>query len=236
MTEALTEIYEEAKRLFEEGKYDEAEPLLKTIIQERPTYADVLNKLGFIENLKGNLKEAVKYFERAVTINPRYTEASLNLAITYNELGEFKKAEEVMAMAAQVAQDRRGKLDHFVSGKLANEHYRIGNIYLDFGLYDDAIQEYRKALELYPDLPDVHTKLGIALRNKGEFEEAIVHFNKAKEINPGYPAAWIQLGLTYYMKGLTGLAIEEWERALKENPGLKEAEAYLRFIKKEETS
>ncbi len=235
MTEALTEIYEEAKRLFEEGKYDEAEPLLKTIIQQKPTYADVLNKLGFIENLKGNLEEAVKYFERAVTINPRYTEASLNLAITYNELGEFKKAEEVMAMAAQIARDKRGKLDHFVAGKLANEHYRIGNIYLDFGLYDDAIEEYRKALELYPELPDVHTKLGVALRNKGEFEEAIVHFNRAKEINPSYSAAWVQLGLTYYMKGLTGLAVEEWENALKENPGLKEAEAYLRFIKKEET-
>ena len=235
MTEALTEIYEEAKRLFEEGNYDEAEPLLKTIIQQKPTYADVLNKLGFIENLKGNLEEAVKYFERAVTINPRYTEASLNLAITYNELGEFKKAEEVMAMAAQIARDKRGKLDHFVAGKLANEHYRIGNIYLDFGLYDDAIEEYRKALELYPELPDVHTKLGVALRNKGEFEEAIVHFNRAKEINPSYSAAWIQLGLTYYMKGLTGLAVEEWENALKENPGIKEAEAYLRFIKKEET-
>ncbi len=236
MTEGLTEIYEEAKRLFEEGKYDEAEPLLKTIIQEKPTYADVLNKLGFIENLKGNLEEAVKYFQRAITINPRYTEASLNLAITYNELGEFKKAEEVMAMAAQIARDKKGKLDHFVAGKLANEHYRIGNIYLDFGLYDDAIEEYRKALELYPELPDVHTKLGVALRNKGEFEEAIVHFNKAKEINPTYSAAWVQLGLTYYMKGLTGLAVEEWEKALKENPGLKEAEAYLRFIKKEEAN
>ncbi|NOX20305.1 MAG: tetratricopeptide repeat protein [Nitrospirae bacterium] len=235
MQDELTEIYEEAKRLFEEGKYDEAEPLLKTIIEQKPTYADVLNKLGFIENLKGNLREAARYFERAVTINPRYTEASLNLAITYNELGEFKKAEEVMAMAAQAANDKQGKLDPFVAGKLANEHFRIGNIYLDFGMYDEAITEYRKALDLSPDLPDVHTKLGVALRNKGEYEEAILHFNRAKEINPGYPAAWIQLGLTYYMKGLTGLAIEEWEKALMENPGLKEAKAYLRFIKKEET-
>jgi hypothetical protein len=36
------------------------------------------------------------------------------------------------------------------------------------------------------------------------------------------------------VKGLIGLAFEEWEKALEHNPGLKEAEAYLRLLKKEE--
>ncbi len=44
----------------------------------------------------------------------------------------------------------------------------------------------------------------------------------------------MQLGISYYMQGLTGLAIEEWESALKHNPDLKEAEAYLGLLKKED--
>ncbi len=234
MEEHITELYEEANRLFEEGKYNEAEPLLKDVVKARPNYADVLNKLGFIAHLKGEYREAVDYFERALQINPKYTEASLNLAITYNELGEFKKAQEVFSLAAQFAHPTPGALDPYAAGKLANEHYRLGNIYLDFGLYDDAIDEYRKALKLSPAFPDVHTKLGIALRYNGRYEEAILHFNKAKEINPAYGPAWVQLGLTYYMKGLTGLAVQEWEAALRQNPNLKDARYYLQIIKKEE--
>jgi hypothetical protein len=45
----------------------------------------------------------------------------------------------------------------------------------------------------------------------------------------------VQLGLSYYMEGLTGLAFEEWEKALSQNPNLKEAENYLRLLKKEES-
>ncbi|TAL23018.1 MAG: tetratricopeptide repeat protein, partial [Nitrospirae bacterium] len=184
--------------------------------------------------LKGNTKEASEYFEKALKLNPRYTEASLNLAIAYNDMGEFKKAQEVFSKAAQIAHPTPTSLDPFAAGKLANEHFKIGNIYFDFAMYDDAIEEYTKALKLHPLLADVRTKLGMSLRSKGLYEEAIVHFTKAKEVNPGYGQAWVQLGLTYYMKGLKDLAFEEWERALKQNPNLKEAKTYIQLLKKEE--
>ena len=227
------ELHELGSQLFEEGKYSEAEPILKDIITINPKYADVHNKLGVISHLKGDFKNASEYFKKALDLNPNYTEASLNLAITYNDMGEFKKAQEVFSLAAQIAHPTPTAIDPFVAGKLANEHYKLGNIYLDLGMNDEAIEEYKKAIKLYPRLPDVHTKLGIALRNKGLIEDAIVYFAKAKEINPNYGAAWVQLGLSYYVKGLIGLAFEEWEKALEHNPGLKEAEAYLRLLKKE---
>ncbi len=234
MDDHLLEIYELGKKLFEEGKYSEAEPLLLEVIRANPRYADVQNKLGIISNLNGDLKAAADHFEKAVELNPRYTEASLNLAITYNDLGEFKRAEEVFTVAAQLAHPDPNMIDPFVAGKLANEHYRVGNMYLEFNMNDEAIEEYQKAVKLHPKLADVHTKLGIALRNKGKMEEAIVHFVKAKVINPNYGQAWIQLGLSYYMEGLSGLAFEEWQKALEYNPSLKEARNYLKLLKKEE--
>ncbi len=233
MDQQIHELHERATQLFEEGKYAEAEPLLKNVISSNPKYADVHNKLGIISHLKGHVRQAAEYFKKAIELNPSYTEASLNLAITYNDMGEFKKAQEIFSVAAQIAHPTPSAMDPFIAGKIANEHYKIGNIYLDFGMNDEAIEEYQKAIKLFPRLPDVHTKLGIALRNKGALEDAIVHFTKAKELNSQYGPAWIQLGLSYYMKGLAGLAFEEWENALRQIPNLKEAKTYLSLLKKE---
>jgi tetratricopeptide (TPR) repeat protein len=227
------DVYERAIELFEAGKYPEAEPLLKNIVSTHPHYADVHNKLGIIAHHRGDLKAASEYFKKALELNPNYTEASLNLAITYNNMGEFEKGKEVFSRAAQIAHPTPTAMDPFIAGKIANEHYKIGNIYLEFGMNDEAIEEYRKAIRMFPRLPDVHTKLGIALRNKGLIDEAIPYFVKAKELNKHYGPAWVQLGLSYYMKGLTGLAFEEWEKALEQNPNLKEADAYLKLLKKE---
>lgn len=234
MNSTLQELYELGKKLFDEGKLGEAEPILKEVITLNPRYADVHNKLGIIANLHGDLRKAAEYFEKALELNPRYTEASLNLAVTYNDIGEYKKAQEVFSMAAQIAHPDPNTMDPFIAGKLANEHFKLGNMYLEFNMNDEAITEYQKAVKLHPKLPDIQTKLGIALRNKGLLEEAIVHFVKAKMINPKYGPAWVQLGLSYYMRGLSGLAFEEWQEALRNIPDLKEAENYLKLLKKEE--
>jgi tetratricopeptide (TPR) repeat protein len=228
------ELYRQATALFDEGNYREAEPLLKNILKLTPDYPDILNKLGVIMSLKGHKEDAVNYFQRALSKNPLYTEASLNLAITYNEMNEFKKAQEVIAKAAQIASPEPYTVDPYVSGKLANEHFRIGNIYLDFGMFAEAVEEYKKALRLHRGLVDVRTKLGIALRNLKMFDEAVSQFTMAKELNPDYGPARVQLGLTYYMQGSSGLAMQEWEEALRENPELKEAQTYLKLLKEKE--
>ncbi|MDA8170760.1 MAG: tetratricopeptide repeat protein [Nitrospiraceae bacterium] len=238
MDSVLKELYAQGSALFEEGKYDEAEPYFKDIIKARPDYADVLNKLGLISYLRGDLKEAALYFERAVKKNPEYTEASLNLVIASNDLEEFEKAEEVITKAANAVYSSEAAkapagvpLDPYVAGRLANEHLRLGNAYMEHGLAGEAIEEYRKAVRLRETSPDARTRLGMALREKGMFDEAIAELTRAKEHNPGYGPAWIQLGLTYYMRGMRGLAFREWEGASQRMPDLKEARFYLKLLK-----
>lgn len=231
MSEPIGEIYERGLELYEKGNYAEAEGLLKEVIRHKPGYADVLNRLGVIANLDGRLEEAAEYLEKAVDINPGYTEAVLNLTITYNEMGKVELAGELLEASAKAAERRDGGLDPFVAGKLANDHFRLGNNYMDFGLVDNAVEEYRKALKLRPGLPDVHIRLGVALRESGQYDEAISEFTNAKRVNPSYGPAYVHLGLTYYMKGLSGLAVEEWEEALEKVPGLKEAESLLKALR-----
>ena len=49
--------------------------------------------------------------------------------------------------------------------------------------YDQAIAEYRTALELKPSSPVTHYNLGLVLASTGKLEEAVHHFRRVLEIN-----------------------------------------------------
>ena len=59
--------------------------------------ADVHDMLGVICHSRGNFAQAEHHFERALAINPSYTEAALNLAVTYNDRGKYEAARQVYA-------------------------------------------------------------------------------------------------------------------------------------------
>lgn len=234
MKKKTKEMYDLGTSLFEEGRYKDAEAPLLEVAKSNPEFADVQNKLGLIFHYKEELKEAANYFASAVRENPRYTEAYLNLIITYNDMGETERASDIYDRMMQVTRlvSNKNVLDPFAAGKLANEHFRLGKIYMDFGRPDDAIEEFKKAVKLKPGLPDIHTKLGIALREKKYYNEAVTELTAAKNANPNYGPARVELGLTYYMQGLTGLAFEEWEDAIEKLPDLREAKIFLGIFKK----
>jgi tetratricopeptide (TPR) repeat protein len=232
--ENFEKLYEQARIAFEDGKILDAERLFLRLLEGHPKgYADIFNKLGIITYQKGNLESAVDYFKKALEINPRYTEASLNLTIALNDLGRYDEAGETFARAAHVVRSESRSIDPFIQGKIANEHAKLGDQYAEIGLFDEALEQYRKALSIRPGFVDIITKVGITLREKGAFDDAIETLIKAKEIHPRYIPAMIHLGVTYYIKGFLDLALAEWEMAQEINPEGKEAQVYLSLARKE---
>ena len=191
-SEQVHENYLLARKLYEKENFAEAEKLLEQLAGEAPFFADVFNKLGVIYHQRGAFGRAAKAFEKALELNPRYTEAALNLAVTYNNLGRYEKASAAFQNAARYTQTGTGALDPFIRGKLANQHADLGDIYFDLGLHAEAIEEYRKAVNLGPRFADLRTKLAVALREKGDFDSALVEFQEALKVNPqvraGLPA------------------------------------------------
>jgi tetratricopeptide (TPR) repeat protein len=227
----LDELYEQGMDAFAKRDYGQAESIFHRILSVNPRFADIQNKMGIIYSTTNRLDLAVKAFEKALESNPGYTEASLNLAITYSDAGQYEKAREVFERAASLTKQGAGDIDPFIKGKLANEHLKIGNIYIDLRLLDEAIDEFQKALRLAPTFADIITQLGIAYREKGQHDEAIRHFNHAKEVRPAYMPPRIHLGLTYYSRGFYGLAEEEWREALRIDPDNAAVKTYLNFVK-----
>ena len=231
MQEKLNDLYESGMKAFESGDYESAERAFLQMLTVKPDFADIQNKMGVIYNQTNRLDMAVKSFKKALELNPGYTEASLNLAITYSDLGKYELSREVFENAARFTGTEPSTIDPFIKGKLANEHLRVGCLYYNLGLLENAIEEYRKALRLSPTFADIITQLGIALRDKGAQDEAVKEFTRAKEINPHFIPARLHLGITYYSRGFYGLAEEEWREALKIDPDNAAIKTYLNFVK-----
>ena len=96
--------------------------------------------------------------------------------------------------------------------------HSIGMAYGKKGMYDEAIIEYRKAIELNPNYTETHDNLGMAYGKKGMYDEAIIEYKKAIEINPDDNKAYNNLGVAYERKGMLDEAIDEYKKAIELNP------------------
>ena len=233
METAMIEVYHLGREAFEEGRYDEAQRSFLKLCDMGCRFADVFNMMGTIAFSKGDNEGARKYFEEALDINPRYTEACLNLAVTLNEVGDYPAAEVAFHKARRASLVEQGTLDPYVKGRLANLHADIGEIYHGLGLHEEAVVEYRKALLLGPGFPDLRTRLGVLYRDMGETDQAIEEFIKVKREHAAYTTASIQLGISYYSRGQSELAVDEWNSILERDPGNPKALMYLKLAEKD---
>jgi tetratricopeptide (TPR) repeat protein len=186
--------------------------------------------LGVIYHQEGRLSEAEAMFQEALRINPAYTEAALNLAVTCNDLGKYREAKEVYQRAMARSRNAPRHLDPFAKGKIANMHAEVGAAYHAVGLYEDAVGEYQRALALCPGFVDIRTRLGSTLREMGKVDEAIREFEQVRGENPRFVTARLNLGLAYYAAGRRPEAAAEWREVLTLAPGHKSAEMYLTMV------
>ena len=105
---ALKQAVALGREHYEKREYDKAERHLCDVIAPGGhRYADIHNMMGVIHHDRGRLEAARESFKRALEINPSYTEAALNLAVTYNDLGQYELAQQVYRGA--IHRDARGQ-------------------------------------------------------------------------------------------------------------------------------
>src|SRR6188474_3606195 len=99
---------------YEKREFDKAEYLLRQVVAETDRFADVYDMLGVIAHSRGDFALAERHFEKAVGLNPNYTEAQLNLMVTYNDLGKYDAARRIYAAIRNRAAGGDGPTDPFV--------------------------------------------------------------------------------------------------------------------------
>jgi len=232
----LKQTIKKATELYRDNQYEESEKLLLELVKQAPEYANLHNMLGVIYSHNNQFKKAIHHFQRALSINPNYTEAQLNLAITLADTGAYDQAQSEFGKATEREKEMAFDLNSGVRIKLANSHIDLGKAYQELGLYGEASEEYRKAIRFCPDFPDVHNRLGVAYRERGMDEEAEAAFREAIRINPRYADPYTNLGALFFRRGDTESAIQNWKEALRISPQHTVAQVYMNMAKEQADS
>lgn len=225
----LAEIRKKVNLYLSVNRFDAAEKLLKTAISDFGPLANLVNLLGLTYHKQSRFPDALREFNRALTSNTDFVEASLNLAVTLCDLSRYDEAREVFKRLNQTTHPRK-RYPKLVLGRIANQHARNGAAYEETGMLGDAIQEYRKALQLFEKMPDIRLALGKVYLRVGQSDKAKIEFEEIIKSKPDLAEAHTWLGIVYYKSGQRDLARQCWELAQRTNPTDHSSRAYLKLF------
>ncbi|HWW14008.1 MAG TPA: protein kinase [Candidatus Dormibacteraeota bacterium] len=139
---------------------------------------------GLYELRKGTeegIEEAIKKFQQAVATDPNEALAYAGLADAYYDQSTILRAPLEVMPKAKAAAIRAIELDD----SLAEAHGSLGFVKLLFDWdWAGAEHEFRRALELNPNLPRVHMGYAIYLLTLRRPDEASEEFGRADAIDP----------------------------------------------------
>jgi predicted O-linked N-acetylglucosamine transferase (SPINDLY family) len=196
--------------------------------------------LGMSYKKSSDFSQAVSAFKKAIDIDPKFTRAYNELALSLEELGLFHEAidyfKKAIAIDSNIPQlynnlgsalGQVGKfkeeLECYKRALFINPEYgqawgNLGASYKSIGYHKKAIECYQKAIALVPDIAEFYLNLGLLLQEEGSLTEAKKFILKAAELKPDLPAA--QNSLYHIKRQLCDWAeIESIEKKLEEIDG-----------------
>ncbi len=212
--------FAEARRLSEQGKYDEAIADLLGLAAQNPPPVGLSHELGTAYYKKGDYLKSAEYLKRALSENSKDDEATQLLGLSYYLAG--RPSEAIPYLEKVQTWYPRANVDaSYILGicYIQSKNYPQARVAFArmFGVkpdsaasylftarmlfrqeFDPVAEEYaQKALALDPKLPLAHFLLGELHLYKSRIPEAISDLQQELTINPGYAAAYYKLADAY---------------------------------------
>lgn len=222
----------QARERFAVQDYYGAVHLLDDVLASGRSFADAHHLLGLSLALLGHKERALTEFERALSLNPRYIEANIHRGVLLNELGRAEEAEVAFRTAAALGQPVEGGFSRHVAARLANQHAQLGEAYAEAGALPEAIEEFRRAVNLGPAFHDLRYRLARLLLEAGRPLEAREELERILSEHPDFLDAMASLGLAHYLSGDASAARDIWSRCQARRPNNARVEAYVAMAKR----
>ncbi len=214
------------------AEFKKALPLFKE--DQKQMKAETYVTLANAYNRKGIHKAAITACKKAMEIDPNLANAHYNLGFAYREEGNDELAKQEFALYDELLKQEGEYIEipEKPTSEEIDKYITLGDNYFKEGKFDEAIIEYKKALEIEPR-DDILNKLGQAHQQKrlaGKPEEQpakIDTFTSKKTLDemPGLEREQelsieelYDRGISYYDKGMIDKAIEEFKEVLELDP------------------
>ncbi len=223
----LQRQYDRAVQLARQGKYQQAEPLLREVVRQKPDFAPARLTLGLVYRMMNQPDKAIPHLRRAGELDPRNPTPLLELTRIALDQGKLNEAEAYLRTL-------RTRFPNHEELPLLT-----GALHIIRGQWGPAYDEFSKAVKKRPNDFRIHYNLGISASQLNKPEEAIKHLERAVQLKPDYATGWKALALLYETRQRTEDAIRAYTHALKQEPDdlpsrLKRAMLYQRVEKWEQ--
>lgn len=212
---------------------------------------------------EGKLEKAIACYRRAITLNPKLTQAQQRLAALLKQQENSQATRRAISLSKQkqlsitkhhhqeVARIYLQQAKLFSQGKQwqeaiqacheclqltpkNSEAYKTwANILQTMGKPTEAIGYYAKALTFKLDDPEVYINLGGLFFQQQQWQQAINYYQKAIAINPKAAVAYRNLARSYQKTGKSKLMLQCWEKALSLEPASAKAPEHCSLGKTE---
>ena len=164
-----------------------------------------------------SLNKAAECFDQAIEIDPDYALSYAGLADCYTKLGDvgvtamtskeaFARAQKAALQALQI--DR----------SLPEVHASLGHLHMHLLQWDDAEQDYNRAIELNPNYASAHHWYAYFMTFHRRFDEALKRIKIAQELDPLSLAIADSIGEILYFARRNHEAIEYFRKSLEMDP------------------
>lgn len=187
-----------ALALVELGQLDEAAGHFKTSLEFEPK-AEIYSDLGFIMAQLGKSEAARADYQKALELDPNCASAHFNLAVTFVQAGKFGEAESHYRQA--------------LPGRpTAETHNGLGYVLARQGRTDEAVAEFRKAIDVDAKFTPAYNNLADALAKQGKLEEAEHYYKRSLAEKPS-AAVYNALGVVLRRLGKMDEAADQFGKA-----------------------
>jgi len=187
-----------ALALVELGELEEAAGHFRASLAIEPK-AEIYSDLGFTMAQLGKSEEALADYQKALELDPNCASAHFNLAVSFARAGDLAEAESHYRQA--------------LPGRATAEtHNGLGYVLAHQGRADEAIAEFRTAIDIDPKFTPAYNNLAAALEQQGKLEEAAEYYRGSLAEKPtagGYKA----LGAVLRKLGKMDEAADQFSKA-----------------------
>lgn len=195
----FTRAYEAQATIFEDQKqFAKALELLEKARISPEKMAGFYNRAGIACANDKQFDAAIDYFKNALRIRPEFPEAQANL----------QKCENRSAT---------GGADASISQSVTDE-FNHANQLLKSADYTNAIELYKKVLEVQPNHPKAHNNLGLCYVKLKQLDDALEQFNKGISIDPKSMESYLNAAGVLGMSNRHQEAVDMLKKALEIKP------------------
>ncbi|MDP3482189.1 MAG: sulfotransferase [Sulfuricella sp.] len=202
-----------------QGRLQEAEHLLRQILQAQPQHAYALHLLGVIAHQAGKPELAIELIQKAIRSNGKVALFHANLGEMYRQLGKLDEAVE------------HGERAVALDANLASAHSNLGIAYFDRKDYGRAQTCQQHALAIDPNFAPALNNMGSICRANKDRNTALDWYRRASAANSAYLEPRSNLGAVLLEEERAQEAIEPLEQALRINPDYTEALCNLGMVR-----